>query len=54
MKPHVHVGIVTGLATFASVILVGTLWRTAAYRMIERAEADNRKSPMGEAMAYMY
>lgn len=54
MKSHTHVGIVTGLTAFASVVLVGTLWRTAAYRMIQKAEAAGRTSPMGEAMAYMY
>lgn len=50
MRPHIHAGVVTGLAAFAMVIIAGALWRTVAYQMIAR----NDGSPLGEAMLYVY
>jgi hypothetical protein len=50
MRPHIHVGIATGLSTFAAIIVIGVVWRTAAYKLIER----NDGSPLGQAMLYAY
>lgn len=50
MKPHIHAGVVTGLATFGMVIIAGTLWRVATYRMLDQ----NPDSPLAKAMAIAY
>jgi len=48
MRPHVHVGVATGLATFATLIIVGAIWRTVGFKL---AEQDK---PLGKAMLYVY
>lgn len=50
MKPHIHAGVMTGLATFGMVIIAGTLWRLVAYRMVE----NNPDSALGKAMQIAY
>lgn len=50
MRPHIHAGVVTGLATFAMVIIAGSLWRVATYRIL----ADNPESAIGKAMTIAY
>lgn len=50
MRPHIHIGVVTGIATFATVIIAGTLWRTVTYRILD----NNPESAIGKAMAIAY
>lgn len=50
MRPHIHVGVATGLATFATIVVIGAVWRTAAYKLIDR----NGNSPLGQAMLYVF
>lgn len=50
MRPHIHAGVVTGLATFGMVLIAGTLWRTLAYRMKDK----NPDSALAEAMLFVY
>lgn len=50
MRPHIHAGVVTGLATFAMVLIAGSLWRTVTYRVL----AANPDSAIGKAMAVAY
>lgn len=50
MKPHIHAGVVTGLATFAMVIVAGSAWRILAYKMAEK----NPESSMAKAMLLAY
>lgn len=50
MRPHIHAGVVTGVATFAMVIIAGSLWRTVTYRILDK----NPDSPIGKAMAIAY
>lgn len=51
MRPHIHVGVATGLTAFATIVVIGVIWRTTAFKLIDRGEG---KSPMGEAMLYAY
>lgn len=50
MKPHIHAGVVTGLATFGMVLIAGAIWRTVTYRILD----ENPDSPLGKAMAIAY
>lgn len=50
MRPHIHVGVATGIAVFATVLIAGSLWRIGAYRMLER----NPDSSLGKAMLAAY
>lgn len=46
MRDHVHVGMVTGIATFATVIVGAALWKATAFRLLDR----NPESPYAQAM----
>jgi hypothetical protein len=50
MRPHIHAGVVTGIATFAMVIIAGSIWRTVTYRILD----NNPESAIGQAMAVAY
>lgn len=50
MKPHIHVGVVTGITAFAMVIIAGTVWRTTTYRLLDK----NPDSALAQAMAIAY
>jgi len=50
MRPHIHAGVVTGLATFAMVIIAGAMWRTITYRVLD----NNPDSAIGKAMTIAY
>lgn len=50
MRPHIHAGVVTGIATFAMVLIAGTMWRTVTYQILDK----NPESAIGQAMAVAY
>lgn len=50
MRPHIHAGVVTGIATFAMVLIAGAMWRTVTYRILDQ----NPESAIGQAMAIAY
>lgn len=50
MRPHIHAGVVTGLAVFGMVIIAGSLWRVTTYRILDK----NPESAIGQAMAIAY
>lgn len=50
MRPHIHAGVVTGIATFAMVIVAGSIWRMVTYRILD----SNPESALGQAMAVAY
>jgi len=46
MRDHVHIGLVSGVATFATVVIGAALWKATAFRIIDR----NPESAFGQAM----
>jgi len=50
LRPHIHAGVVTGIATFAMVIIAGSIWRTVTYRILD----NNSESVIGKAMVIAY
>lgn len=52
---HIHASFLTGLTTFAWVLVFGFLWRSAAYRLLDRSQdTPGPDSSMGKAMLIVY
>lgn len=43
---HVHADALSGITTFAMLLVISALWRTVAFR--------NADKPLGQAMAYVW
>ena len=49
---HSHFSALTALNVFLAVLMVGTLWRLASYRLAASPRAEFRN--LGTAMAFQY
>lgn len=52
---HIHLSFLTGLTTFAWVLVFGYLWRSATYLILNRSQdSPGPDSSTAKAMAFIY
>lgn len=55
MVDHIHASFLTGLTTFAWVLVFGFLWRAAAFRMLDRSQdTPGPESTLAKGMLTVY
>jgi hypothetical protein len=51
---HVHLSAIFALATFAQVLMMGTLWRLIAGHLIAKSSDGSTANKIGRAMSFQY
>lgn len=51
---HVHPSLMHGLVAFASVLVLGTMWRLSAMHLVGKNQPGTKAAKFGEAMAVQY